>query len=146
MTARGGQVGRGDRPVRLVQHAELQAARARVDDQHAHGLRLPPARSGTSGVRPARLGRRTLSTARSSPDPGHVVALHPRVRPGLEPAVGHQLAHVPGARRQARHPVDHVHDQVEAVHVVEHHHVERRGGGALFLVAPHVDVRWFVRR
>jgi hypothetical protein len=36
--------------------------------------------------------------------------------------------------------VDHVDHQVEAVEVVEHHHVEGRGGGAFFLVAAHVQV------
>ena len=41
---------------------------------------------------------------------------------------------------EPRHPVDHVHDEVEAVEVVEHHHVERRRRGALLLVAAHVQV------
>jgi hypothetical protein len=41
---------------------------------------------------------------------------------------------------QFRHPVGHVHDQMKAVEVVEHHHVERRGRGALLLVAAHMQV------
>jgi hypothetical protein len=45
----------------------------------------------------------------------------------------------PRGRGQAGHAVDHVHDQVEAVEVVEHHHVERRGGGALLLVAAQAE-------
>jgi hypothetical protein len=39
-----------------------------------------------------------------------------------------------------RHAVDDVADQVEAVEVVQHRHVEGRGGGALLLVAAHVQV------
>ena len=62
------------------------------------------------------------------------------VGPGLGALVLHQLADVAGPRSQARDPVDHVDHQVEAVQVVEHHHVERRGGRALFLVAAHVQV------
>jgi hypothetical protein len=42
--------------------------------------------------------------------------------------------------RAAGHAVDHVDHEVEAVEVVEHHHVERRRRGALLLVAAHVDV------
>jgi hypothetical protein len=44
------------------------------------------------------------------------------------------------ARAEPGHAVDHVHHQVEAVEVVEHHHVERRRGRALLLVAAHVEV------
>ena len=43
-------------------------------------------------------------------------------------------------RRQPRHPVDDVDDEAEAVEVVEHHHVERRRGGALLLEPAHVHV------
>ena len=41
---------------------------------------------------------------------------------------------------EPRDAVDHVHDEVEAVEVVEHDHVERRRGRALLLVAAHVEV------
>ena len=50
------------------------------------------------------------------------------------------LAQVRGALGQAGDSVDDVDDEVETVEVVEHDHVERRGGGALLLVAAHVDV------
>ena len=36
--------------------------------------------------------------------------------------------------------VNDVHYEVEAVQIVQHRHVERRGDGALFLVAANVDV------
>ena len=42
--------------------------------------------------------------------------------------------------RQPRDAVDDVHDEMEAVEVVEHHHVERRRRRPLFLVAAYVDV------
>ncbi len=57
-----------------------------------------------------------------------------------QPLVGHPLAQVRGTLGEPRHPVDDVHDQVEAVEVVEHHHVERRRGGSFFLVAPDMHV------
>ena len=46
----------------------------------------------------------------------------------------------PRPARRARHAVDHVHHEVEAVEVVQHDHVERRRGRALLLVAAHVEV------
>ena len=51
-----------------------------------------------------------------------------------------------GPDGQPRDPVDHVHDQVEAVEVVAHDHVEGRRGGAFLLVAAHVEVVVVVRR
>src|SRR5712664_1770721 len=44
------------------------------------------------------------------------------------------------ARGEPGHAVDHVHDQVEPIEVVEHHHVEGRGRGALLFVAAHVQL------
>ena len=41
---------------------------------------------------------------------------------------------------QTRHAVHHIARQVEAVDFVQHGHVERRGGGALFLVAANVQI------
>src|SRR5687768_6287139 len=43
-------------------------------------------------------------------------------------------------RRQARHPCDHVLDQVESVEVVEYRHVEWRRGRAFLLVAADMQV------
>jgi len=59
----------------------------------------------------------------------------------LGPQVDHALAHERGALAEPGHPVDDVHGEVEAVHVVHHDHVEGRGHGALLLVAAHVQVR-----
>ena len=39
-----------------------------------------------------------------------------------------------------RQTVDGIHHEMEAVQFVQHRHVERRGDGAFFLVAAHVDV------
>ncbi len=41
---------------------------------------------------------------------------------------------------QFGHPVDHVRDQMEAVHIVAHDHVERRRRSAFFFVAAHVQI------
>src|SRR5665213_1082048 len=46
-----------------------------------------------------------------------------------------------GARREAGHPIDDVHYEMEAVEIVEHHHVEGGRRRTLFLVAAHVEVR-----
>ncbi len=47
-----------------------------------------------------------------------------------EAGIGHPLAQHSGAVAQPVHPVDDVHDQMKAVEVIEHHHVERRRRGA----------------
>src|SRR5579883_3402035 len=73
------------------------------------------------------------------PDRRRVLAVGPGVGPGGQALVGHLLAQAGLAGAQAGHPVDHVHDQVEPVQVVEHDHVEGGGGGPLLLVAPHVE-------
>ena len=52
----------------------------------------------------------------------------------------HALPHTRSFRAQARHAVDDVHDQVEPIEVVQHHHVERGGRGPLLFVPTHVDV------
>ena len=41
---------------------------------------------------------------------------------------------------QARNAVDDVAGQVETVQIVEHGHIERRGGGAFFLIAADVQI------
>src|SRR5579875_2865791 len=73
-------------------------------------------------------------------DLGIVLAVGARVGAGGEALAGHELAQVAGPGDQARCPVDDVDDQMEAVQVVEHDHVEGGGGGAFFLVAADVEV------
>src|SRR6266545_4480764 len=95
-------------------------------------------------LEPALTTRIRIGAALLAPGPaadlGGVLPVLAGVGAAGHPPVGHQLAHVAGAGRQPGHPVDDVHDQVEAVQVVQHHHVERRGGGALLLVAADVEV------
>src|SRR3954454_15709778 len=96
-------------------------------------------------VEPA-LTTRTAATRRSG-GPGpvadlrRVLAALTAVRTRLEPPVDHLLAHMVGLPREPGQPVDHVDDEVEAVEVVEHDHVERRRRRAFLLVAAHVEVR-----
>jgi len=71
---------------------------------------------------------------------GEVLALLAGVGAGLDALVHHELADVAGRGGQAGNPVDDVHDQVVAVQVVQHDHVERRGGSAFLLVAADVEV------
>ena len=52
----------------------------------------------------------------------------------------HGLLDVSGLRSDLRQAIDRVHHQVEAVHVVEDRHVERRRDRPLFLVAADVQV------
>src|SRR6185312_11529476 len=49
--------------------------------------------------------------------------------------VAHELSQVGGPVTQPGHAVDDVHDEMEAIQIVAHHHVERCGRRPLFLVA-----------
>ena len=107
---------RGEQP-------QLEAARPGVDDEDPHRRQLPGGHRARSSRGP-RAGR-------------------PRARACTRAAqalVDHLLAQAGRALAEPGHAVDHVHDQVEAVQVVEHDHVERRRGRALLLVAAHVEV------
>src|SRR5690606_9184601 len=59
---------------------------------------------------------------------------------GREARVDHGLPQARSLLAQGGYAVDDIHDQVIAVEVVEHDHVEGRGGGALLLVAAHVQI------
>jgi hypothetical protein len=76
----------------------------------------------------------------SSPRRLRVVAVPGDVLLVLDQLLGDGLLGVGGPGAQAGDAVDHLLHEVEAVHLVEHHHVERRGGRALLLVAAHVQV------
>ena len=58
----------------------------------------------------------------------------------LDELVADGLLGVGGLGAELRHAIDHVGDEVKAVQIVHHDHVERRGGRAFFLVAAHVQV------
>ncbi len=53
---------------------------------------------------------------------------------------GESLGGFAGDVVEARHAVDDVEREAEAVHAIEDDHVERRGSGALFDVAADMDV------
>src|SRR5438067_2877763 len=86
----------------------------------------------------------TSRTALIRPDPVAdlriVLAVLARVGARANPAIAHLLAQAAGTLGQPGNAVDHVHDEVEAVEVVEHDHVERRRRRAFFLVAADVQV------
>src|SRR6266568_1545269 len=66
---------------------------------------------------------------------GGVLSVVARVLAVAHAIVLHPLPDVRGPGAEARHAVDHVHDQVKPIQVVEHDHVEGRRGRALLLVA-----------
>ncbi len=70
----------------------------------------------------------------------HVVAVLVDVVLVFDKLLAERLLEVRRPSAQLRQPVDHVHDQVAAVQVVQNHHVERSRGRAFFLVAAHVQV------
>src|SRR5262245_20991130 len=83
---------------------------------------------------------RPLARPRPVADLGQVLALEPRVVSRLQLLVDHQLPDVAGLRGNTGRAVDHVHDQVESIEVVEHDHVERRRRRAFLDEAPDVEV------
>src|SRR6266536_2615450 len=68
-------------------------------------------------------------------DLGHIVAVSGDELLMVDELVADRLLGVSGPRSEPRHAVDHVAHQVEAIEIIQHAHVERRRGGALFLVA-----------
>ena len=65
-----------------------------------------------------------------------LAGVHPRGESGVD----HALPQHGGATGQSVDPVDDIDDQMEAVQIVEHHHVEGCRRGAAFLEAAHVQV------
>src|SRR2546429_3112058 len=80
------------------------------------------------------------SLPRPVADVGKVFAVARDVLRVLEEPVAQQLLHVGHPRAEPRHALDDVAGEVEAVEVVQDHHVERRGGRAFLLVTAHVEV------
>ena len=74
------------------------------------------------------------------PDLRHILAILSDVLLVFDQAVADVLFDVGGLWSQAFYAVDYVGDEVEAVEVVHHHHVEWRRRGALLFVAAHMQV------
>src|SRR5659263_779769 len=74
------------------------------------------------------------------PDFRHVLTVLPDVALVVDQLVSNDLGEISGARAQTRHPIDDVFDQMKAIDVVAHRHVEGRGGGSFFLVPTNVKV------
>src|SRR5690606_1182566 len=92
----------------------------------------------------AHLSQAHFSQAHARPGPvgddGDVGAVFAGPGAGREARVDHGLPQARSLLAQGGYAVDDIHDQVIAVEVVEHDHVEGRGGGALLLVAAHVQI------
>src|ERR1017187_1242445 len=73
-------------------------------------------------------------------DFGQVVAVFCYIQMVALDGFGVPLLRVIGFRSQARYTPEGIESELVAVDVVEYAHVERRGGGAFFLVAAHVNV------
>ena len=58
----------------------------------------------------------------------------------LDQFVSHPLLKVGAGALQRRNPVHHIARQVKAIKIIQHGHVERRGGCSLFLIAANVEV------
>src|SRR5262249_16111521 len=103
--------------------------------------RSPPPRSdvvGLCGTHPR--GSRFLPPPPAG-DLGHIVAVPGDELLVVDELVADRLLGVSGARTKLRHAVDDVAYSVIAIAIVYHAHIQRRRGGALFLLAAHVDVR-----
>src|SRR5262249_1693197 len=109
-----------------------------LDREH---VRRSPAGSDIVGFRRTnrRRGGRLLSPLPAG-ELGHVVTIADDELLVVDELVADRLLGVGGPRPKLRHTVDHVAYQVEAIEIVQHAHVEGCRGGALFLVAAHVNV------
>src|SRR5438552_16828184 len=70
---------------------------------------------------------------------GRVMAVVARVLPAAQPPVDHLLPDMSRRGTERRHAVDHIDDEVVAIEVVEHDHVEGRGRRAFLLVSADGD-------
>ena len=74
------------------------------------------------------------------PDFGHVLPIGGDVLRVLDQLVADELFEMGGGITELGHAVDDVGNQVKAIQVVAHRHIERCGGSALFFVSPHMQV------
>src|SRR5882762_1551102 len=73
-------------------------------------------------------------------DLGHVLAVLLDVALVLAQLAAHRPLEIGGARAELRHALDHVQNEMEAIEIVQHHHVERRRGRPLLLEAADVQI------
>src|SRR5215204_6468246 len=77
---------------------------------------------------------------RPTRDFGHVDAIAGDILLVLHELVADRLLSVSGPRTELRNTVDDIADEVEAIQIIHHAHVERCAGGTLLLVAAHVKI------
>src|SRR5207245_10542090 len=88
--------------------------------------------------------RTSTRKAQVGPNPGgdigRVLAVVARVLPAAQPPVDHLLPDMSRRGTERRHAVDHIDDEVVAIEVVEHDHVDGRGRRGFLLVSADVAV------
>ena len=109
-----------------------RSTRAPTDREHAH-VRLPPAESDVIGLCRTNPRGSPLLPPPPASDLRHIVPVSADVVLVVDELVTDRLLRVGGARPELRYSVDDVADQVEAVEIIEHAHIEggRRGDDQL---------------
>src|SRR5205814_6814875 len=93
------------------------------------GLRRPDAR------------RRRLLSPSPAGDLWQVIAVAGNELLVVDKLVADRLLRIRGARSELRHAVDRIADEVEAIKIIQHAHVERRRRRPFLFVAAYVNVR-----
>jgi hypothetical protein len=71
---------------------------------------------------------------------GHVTTVLTDIPPVLDELVPELLLEVDASISRLREPVNRIHYEVKAIHIVQHCHVERSGNRALFFISPDMNV------
>ena len=85
-----------------------------------------------------RLNRKRLPFPFS--DLRHILAILGNIFPVLDEFGSDGLFRIGRYQSQLGDAVDHIRDEVEAVQIIAHDHVEGRGGGPLLLIAAHMEI------
>src|SRR5262245_26518509 len=85
-------------------------------------------------------GYRLLLSPLPATDLGHILAVLVNIFLMIDKRVANRLLRIGCPSTQLRHPVNHVLHQVKPIKIVEHAHVERRGGCPLLFITAHVEI------
>src|SRR5579871_3710942 len=106
-------------------------------------MRRPP--RATHYAKPPRAGplSRARAAATAPPPIPHLRHIHPfadDISPVLDQLVLHFLLDVGTLLPKFRQAVDHIHYQVESVHLIQHRHIEWGRDSPFLFISPHMDV------